>query len=216
MRSTAFKIFAALYAVFFLGLLYIILRTNQADLHLDLTLHYIATCKPSWVSIQDVFFKYITELGSWVPFAAAIALMFYKVRTGVFILLAELLVAIVTRITKISFAAPRPKLFFATHFPEVELHRVDNVVMHSTNSFPSGHTATVFAFMLCLTLIFNKKTWLAPIFFLLAALASYSRIYLSQHFAEDILVGSLVGVSAAVIASIILSSTYHKKPRTLG
>ncbi len=63
------------------------------------------------------------------------------------------------------------------------------------NSFPSGHTAAVFSLMLCLTLIFNKKTWLSPIFFVLAVLTAYSRVYLSQHFAEDVLAGSLVGVA---------------------
>jgi membrane-associated phospholipid phosphatase len=39
------------------------------------------------------------------------------------------------------------------------------------------------------------------LFFLLAAVSSYSRLYLSQHFALDVLAGMLIGVlSVAVVA----------------
>ncbi|GHT32197.1 hypothetical protein FACS189434_03410 [Bacteroidia bacterium] len=194
MKSTASKIFLAFYALFFLGLLCVVLCTSQSDLHLALTLDYLSNFSPDWVAFQDIFFKYITELGSWLPFVIVAGLLFYKLGDALFVLLPQLLLGIVVRIIKVNVAAPRPSLYFSTHFPDVALHQVDGVALHHTNSFPSGHTATVFSLMLCLTLIFNKKSWLAPIFFVLAVLAAYSRIYLSQHFAEDVLAGSLAGV----------------------
>ncbi|HKL96023.1 MAG TPA: phosphatase PAP2 family protein, partial [Paludibacteraceae bacterium] len=79
-------------------------------------------------------------------------------------------------------------------------HQVDGVTLHQMFSFPSGHTATVFSLMLALTLIFHKKTWLSFVFFMLAFITAYSRIYLSQHFAEDVLFGSFIGVSMTLVA----------------
>jgi membrane-associated phospholipid phosphatase len=195
MKSTAFKLFLIFYTLFAIGLLYAVLSTEQADLHLTLTLNYLSNFSPNFVAFQDIFFKYITELGSWIPFVIAGGLLFYKVGCSLFILLSQLLLGIVVRIIKISVDAPRPSLYFSTNFPDIALHQVDGVALHHFHSFPSGHTATVFSLMLCLTLIFSKKTWLSPIFFILAISAAYSRIYLSQHFAEDVLAGSFVGVA---------------------
>lgn len=187
MKSKAVICFVVLYALFFIGLLAVVLYTDQADLHLWLT--------SSWSGAQDVFFKYITELGASGPFIVALLLLFYKVGDAAIVLVAQLATSLVIYPVKKLVSAPRPSLFFETNFPDVSLHQVDGVSLHQMYSFPSGHTAAVFSLMLCLTLIFNKKTWVAPIFFVLALLTAYSRVYLSQHFAEDVLVGSLVGVS---------------------
>jgi len=208
MKTIAFKLFSAFYILFFCGFLYVVISTTQADLHVALTLDYLSECSAGFVAFQDVFFKYITELGSWIPFVVAAVLLFYRVGASLFILVSQLALGIVTRIIKVTVVAPRPKLFFSNNFPDVVLHKVDGVVMHSTNSFPSGHAATVFSLMLCLTLIFNKKPQLTPIFFILAVLAAYSRIYLSQHFAEDVLVGSLIGV----LITLLVYYFYQRKP----
>jgi len=208
MKSTAFKLFSTIYILFFIGLLCVVLCTRKADLHLALTLDYLSGCNVGFVAFQDIFFKYITELGGWIPFAVAAGLLFYRVGASLFVLISQLAVGIVTYIIKVSVAAPRPKLFFSANFPDVVLHQVDGVAMLSTNSFPSGHTSAVFSMMLCLTLIFNKKPQLTPVFFILAALTAYSRIYLSQHFAEDVLAGSLVGV----LTTLLVYYFYQRKP----
>jgi len=61
------------------------------------------------------------------------------------------------------------------------------------HSFPSGHTITAFAFFLALTFFTKNHAW-QVLYFVLAVLVGFSRIYLQQHFAIDVLVGSLVGV----------------------
>ena len=212
MKTTAFKLFSAFYILFFGSLLYVVISTTQAGLHVALTLDYLSECSADFVAFQDVFFKYITELGSWIPFVVAAGLLFYRAGASLFVLVSQLALGIVTHIIKVTVAAPRPKLFFGNNFPNVALHRVEGVVVHSTNSFPSGHTAAVFSLMLCLTLIFNKKPQLTPIFFILAVLAAYSRIYLSQHFAEDVLAGSLVGV----LITLLVYYFYQRKPYAWG
>ncbi|MBP7965249.1 MAG: phosphatase PAP2 family protein [Paludibacteraceae bacterium] len=200
MKSTACKLFLSFYAFFALGLLCVVLCTEQADLHVALTLDYLSGWSASWIVFQDFFFKYVTELGGFIPFVIILGLLFYKVGWALFVLGAEVLTALFVFPIKYIVSAPRPSFFFRTHFPDVVLHQVDGVTLHQIFSFPSGHTATVFSLMLALTLLFHKKTWLSFLFFSVAVLTAYSRIYLSQHFAEDVLLGSFIGVSMTLVA----------------
>jgi len=210
MKSKACNCFLALYVLFFISLLIIVLCTEQADLHLSLTTLWNGTA-------QDIFFKYITELGASVPFFVAVLLLFYRVGDAVVVLVAQLATSLVVYPIKSLVAAPRPSLLFSTNFPDVVLHKVDGVTtLYQMNSFPSGHTAAVFSLMLCLTLIFNKKTWLSPIFFVLAVLTAYSRVYLSQHFAEDVLAGSAIGVAMTLLIFMFYKrKTYVWEEKTL-
>jgi membrane-associated phospholipid phosphatase len=210
MKSKACYCFLALYVLFFISLLIIVLCTEQADLHLSLTTLWNGTA-------QDIFFKYITELGASVPFFVAVLLLFYRVGDAVVVLVAQLATSLVVYPIKSLVAAPRPSLLFSTNFPDVVLHKVDGVTtLYQMNSFPSGHTAAVFSLMLCLTLIFNKKTWLSPIFFVLAVLTAYSRVYLSQFFAEDVLAGSAIGVAMTLLIFMFYKrKTYVWEEKTL-
>lgn len=65
--------------------------------------------------------------------------------------------------------------------------------MYSQNSFPSGHSTSAFCLFFCLCII-SPKVWQKIFFFCLAILIGFSRVYLSQHFFEDIYVGSIIGV----------------------
>lgn len=79
-----------------------------------------------------------------------------------------------------------------------KVHQVAGVDLHSSMSFPSGHTTAAFAIFLSLAILLqNKKMGL--LCFLLAIVTGYSRIYLSQHFPIDVLIGSGIGVSSTLI-----------------
>jgi membrane-associated phospholipid phosphatase len=68
----------------------------------------------------------------------------------------------------------------------------------SVHSFPSGHTVTAFSTALVLAYWCKNKLWGLPLL-LLAALVGYSRMYLSQHFFEDVTAGSVIGVVVTVM-----------------
>lgn len=65
-------------------------------------------------------------------------------------------------------------------------------------SFPSGHAAVAWAGAYVL-IRFDTKKRREVMYFLIAALVSYSRIYLSCHFLGDVIIGALYGISIAAL-----------------
>lgn len=193
--------FYGLYALFFVALGVAIIFVEKADLHLALSVGLLENLSQKTVSALDFSMKIITEIGANVPFFVALIFLFFHFGKGLTILFAQLFTAIPVQILKKIINAPRPLTFFNENFPLVELHRVEGVSLHSMHSFPSGHTAAAFSLLLCLALFFKRKS-LSALMLFLAVLAGYSRIYLSQHFALDVLIGSLLGV--------LMTSIYFK------
>jgi membrane-associated phospholipid phosphatase len=178
------------YLIFVLILSVLILCNSKADLHLWLTSFNS--------SIRDVFFHYYTYVGDWIPYTAVVGLSFYRYRVALFVLISQLATGLVSIIIKKTWNEPRPLAYFKEHFPTIQLHQVAGEQLHSTHSFPSGHTITAFAFFLALS-FFTKRPALHFLYFVLALLVGYSRIYLSQHFAIDVLAGSFIGVSITIL-----------------
>ena len=90
-----------------------------------------------------------------------------------------------------------------------DLYLIEGVQMRSYFSFPSGHAATAFGLFLCLAVI-ARSNLVKFSCFLLAFLTAFSRVYLSQHFLEDIYFGSLIGVLFALLFYRILFSSGKK------
>lgn len=165
----------------------------------------------------DIFFKYMTHLGDGAVFAVIIILLaFVKFRWALYELLAALLTLIFVFIAKqlIFKGMPRP----TKYFDDSELlHLVEGVKMHAWNSFPSGHTITAFAIFMILVLVV-RNNYLKFLFTLIAILAGFSRVYLSQHFLGDVfsgaIIGSLIAVSSCTITdnlSIFKNATWIDK-----
>ena len=154
---------------------------------------------------RDVFYRYYTQVGEWVPYAVCAGLLFYRYGAAVFTTACVLLSGAATQIIKRIADAPRPLTWFAGHYPDVQLPLVDGVHMSRFFSFPSGHTTSFFAFFFALSIITSHSSFasrkpmaarvLQVVFFCCAALGGYSRIYLSQHFAADVLGGMCIGLA---------------------
>ncbi len=102
------------------------------------------------------------------------------------------------------FHMPRPLAY-----PEIkELYKpIADAPRLYTNSYPSGHTATIF-YTITSYLLINKYNRLIQFSFLLIGVSvAYSRIYVWAHFLEDVITGSYIGM----MIPVILYCFFYKK-----
>jgi membrane-associated phospholipid phosphatase len=76
-----------------------------------------------------------------------------------------------------------------------------HVPMPETSSFPSGHTASAFAFA---TGVGAAEPALSAPLRALATLVGYSRVHTGVHYPADTVAGAFIGVSAAELAGRLL------------
>lgn len=153
----------------------------------------------------DAIFPFITKLGNagivWILFAALLLCFKKTRRLGICAAMALILDLLVCNIwLKPMVDRVRP---FALR--EVQLL----VPAPGDASFPSGHAAAAFAFSMALAF---RKSRLAIPALLLAALISFTRLYLYLHFPTDVLGGIVVGIVCAA-AACFLEAKLPKKRR---
>ena len=166
------------------------------------------------------FFRFWTQLGEeYGYFLLAFLFLFVRFRWSLLIALTGILVALFSFGLKSFFGRPRPRAFFESTDPTL-LERIrffegwslEDLYNNPMNSFPSGHTMSAFAFYGILALLLPKRPLLQIALFVTALLIGFSRVYLVQHFFEDIYVGSLVGVLIA-LGLYLISRRYPYDPR---
>ncbi len=148
----------------------------------------------------DIFFSLYTHVGDGLFCVLVIlGLLFIKYGYALAAAGAFLLSAGVSSLLKhLVFASEfRPRKFFEAEPGLIRM--LDTIEIHSFNSFPSGHTVTSFAIFTVLSFMVKDKRW-GMLFFVIALLAGFSRVYLAQHFFEDVYWGALIGVLAAIVA----------------
>lgn len=166
-----------------------------------------------WINLKnstffDYFFTYITHLGDgWIFPVGIILLTLVKWRFVLGLLITSLITLLLIGSLKnmVYNEVPRPVKYFEG---KQELRLVEGVKMNLMKSFPSGHTTAAFAFWGFMAFVLaNKK--LKFTFFCIAALAAFSRVYLSQHFLEDIVAGSVLGLLIS-FSAFYFSSNWKK------
>jgi len=187
------------YFLFLIGSIVLLLVFNKPELHI--IFNKIST--PAF----DAFFRRITYLGDGLIYLLLLAiLLFYNFRwTIVFtgaVIVSNMLVYIGKHLLFPN--AYRPGKYFE-QFESYQLHIVNGVKMHGFHSFPSGHTCTAFTVFVMLALLVRNNS-LKFLCFAVALLTGFSRVYLSQHFLIDIVVGSAIGCGSIVMAWLYFNS----------
>ena len=161
---------------------------------------------------RDIFYRYYTHVAEWFPYVLCVfLLLFSRIGDGVLASAGLALSALTTQLFKHIINAPRPVNWFAQHFPDLQLPLVADVKMNMWYSFPSGHTTSFFALFFALSIILTQRvnkpagSVIQVLCFLMAMLGGYSRIYLSQHFAADVLGGTVVGILITIVCYAVLS-----------
>jgi membrane-associated phospholipid phosphatase len=151
----------------------------------------------------DPVFKYGTHLGDGLIFVGAIlGLSVSSLKRGLAMLYAALLTLVLVGVLKqlVFSEEVRPVKFFEG---VQELRLVEGVENHHSNSFPSGHTTAAFA---CYGLLafFVRQRALKGLLLIFPLWVGYSRIYLSQHFLEDVVAGGFLGLGIALLSYYLM------------
>lgn len=142
--------------------------------------------------IFDLTMPYITWLGDFI-FLSSIAILFLIRRNWSWWLqltVAGALTGVITQALKMGVfpTFDRPSVVLMAE----RLHLINGVDLYRKYSFPSGHAAIAFTLAVTLSYISKDKRFALPLL-TLALIAAYSRVYLSQHFLEDIVAGAWIG-----------------------
>ncbi|WP_276362754.1 phosphatase PAP2 family protein [Daejeonella sp. H1SJ63] len=191
-----YRIFFIPFLILIMFGLGLIMMFSKTDLFLWINNHHN--------SFFDEFFKLMTFLGDGITTVLVVLLLlFVKYRYAVFTAIAYAYSSLIVQILKRIFHAPRPIKYFEDISP---IRTIEGYPIHQWNSFPSGHTASVFTLAVVLTFILKDKKyhWLIlP----MAALTAFSRVYLAQHFMEDIVAGAVLAVILTFQLMYVLGNT---------
>lgn len=109
-------------------------------------------------------------------------------RKASFVFVSLLASGVLLNVVKTMIGRMRPRFFLAESLYGFKPFNFD----FGMNCFPSGHSQTIWAAMLSLSLLFPRFRIL---FFLFATLVASSRVFVSAHFVSDVLMGSYLGIA---------------------
>lgn len=179
--------FLFIWGLYTLGLGAAVVGTDKLELHR--TMHGYTS------SLLDRVLAVLTHLADgWVPTAVAVLILLLRdVRSFLMVGVSCAGSAIIVQILKRLFSMDRP----AVYRNELgDMHWVPGVDLHHHFSFPSGHATAAFSLCFALALLAGRR-FHGFLFAGIAVVLAYTRVYLSQHFTEDILVGAAIGTLTA-------------------
>jgi undecaprenyl-diphosphatase len=158
----------------------------------------------------DTLMAWVTSRDAWIPFYVLLLgwLVWQYKRQSISMILAMIITILIADQFTSSFLKPfvqRLRPCYVAYL-EGKVHTV--VGCGGTYGFASSHAANSFglAMILCLLLPnFKYKN----VFFVWAALVSYSRIYVGVHYPLDIVCGALIGIGAAFISLKLVQHKWH-------
>jgi membrane-associated phospholipid phosphatase len=200
---TGNRLFFVCWGLFFVIGLLLLLFLGKADSFVDLN--------PYHRTALDTLFVWVTFMGDGLFSVIVIAVFLVRRRwsAAIQVTAAFLLSALVAQILKNAFSMPRPMQYFPQgSYP----YFIKDVTHLGFASFPSGHTTSIFALVTMLALFTpNQRAKVAYLF--AGVLVGYSRIYLGQHFLNDVLMGSCIGMIMAVLVHWLFVEKHWNSPK---
>ena len=124
-----------------------------------------------------------------------------------------ILVLILIYILKDFFSYDRPATILDHLGLLKDFHFVNGVkILRGATSFPSGHTAGAFAIWSILAFQFSRNKTLQLGCLLVAITVGISRVYLGQHFPQDVLFGSAIGIATGLFIEYLIEKIFLIKP----
>ncbi len=163
----------------------------------------------------DVVMRYLTHAGDGIfALLVLIALLFIRIKTALIALISFGLTAGIVQLLKHTFfkTMKRPYYFLQS---DADFRFIEDFTYHTSNSFPSGHSASIFAICTVIAYQYKSKLSIQLILVIFAILVALTRVYLCQHFLQDIIAGSLIGTLIAYYASIFLEPKWNHLDKPL-
>lgn len=164
----------------------LILLEDKIELHKKL----IAIRSP----FMDYFMSLSTHIGDGLfMLFAFIAFLFIRIKTAFILMVSFLLASGITQLLKHTIFSEYKRPYFYIKNDD-SFRVIRDFTYHTEHSFPSGHATTCFVLFTILAFHYQKKYFLQIVFLMGVLFFSYTRVYLSQHFLQDIVAGSIIGV----------------------
>lgn len=124
-------------------------------------------------------------------------------------IIAQAAAAISIQILKYLYCRARPYYFFFNKYKE------NGFLFFCNNkdftSFPSGHSAGVWGFIICMFFVFKDYKYI-KFLSLLGVIVSLSRMLLSMHYLSDVIAGGLIGsIVVYCVMTIYINSEFKNK-----
>jgi membrane-associated phospholipid phosphatase len=145
----------------------------------------------------NTLFALVTHLGEVIAFVAAgLLALFFRYRITILVLIVGLLTIPVSYYLKDTIGHDRPITYFEKSGDRDKVVLVPDVRLNGgQTSFPSGHSMAAFALYATLAAAAGRKRPVLSFTFTIAAVATcFSRIFLVQHFLNDVIAGAIIGL----------------------
>jgi len=184
-----------------------ILLEDKLELHKKLT------------AIRSPFMDYVmawsTHVGDGLfMLLAFIVFLFIRIKTAFILMTSFLLASGITQLLKHTVFSEYKRPYFYLKNDD-SFRTITDFTYHTEHSFPSGHATACFVLFTILAFHYQKKYLLQMVFIIGALFFSYTRVYLSQHFLQDLVAGSIIGVLVSQFVWDFLNSKLSKWDRPI-
>ena len=187
------------FLLFFLACVFVLLSYSKAD-----GFYLLNTYHSDFLTTLFIWFTYLGD-GIFCVAAGVLLVIFKKRFLGLMVLSSYAISGIIAQVLKYFITEARPAVLLRDSSYQ---YFIDEVTLHNLYSFPSGHASSAFALAAVFSFAAENKNY-SMAFLSAAILVGYSRIYLAQHFIDDVLAGAMIGLFSAIISWIFFEKLFN-------